>query len=105
MAFSDSVIRYTISSAGWYPLPDTDVAFPYGMKATPRLPDVAPDIEKSLRIPVSVLVGKYDNGRGGRFNKLARIDRTQGQMRLALNNFKIYQKFNRKDGITAPLHQ
>ena len=53
------------------------------MKATPRLPDLAPDIEKFLRIPVSVLVGENDTGRGARFNKSARIDRAQGQTRLA----------------------
>jgi len=82
IAFPDTVMRCAISAAGWYTFPDEAVAFPYGMKAMTGLPFVAPDIEKFLNIPMCVLVGANDTGRGSNLKKSARIDRMQGRTRL-----------------------
>lgn len=82
MAFPDVVKRYAISAAGWYTLPDVNDVFPYGMKANPELPSILPDIDKFLQVPVCVLVGEKDTGRGATVNKSERIDRSQGRTRL-----------------------
>jgi len=106
MAFPDSVIRYAISSPGWYTLPDTTEAFPYGMKENSKLPSISPDIEKFLHIPVCVLVGRNDTGRGAMVNKSERIDRTQGRTRLesAENWVAAINAVARGRGLKPPAH-
>jgi pimeloyl-ACP methyl ester carboxylesterase len=82
MAFPDTVIRYAISSPGWFTSPDTIEAFPYGMKENPKLPNISLDIDKFLHIPVYVMVGENDIVRGAMLNQSERIDRTQGRTRV-----------------------
>lgn len=82
MAHPESVERYAISAAGWYTSPDPSVAFPHGMKAVPKVPNLAANINKFLGVPACVLVGAEDTLRNASLNTSARVDRTQGRTRV-----------------------
>ena len=82
MAHPESVERYAISAAGWYTSPDPSVNFPHGMKAIPKIPDFAANIDRFLGVPVCVLVGAQDTARNASLNTSERVDRTQGRTRV-----------------------
>jgi len=49
--------RVITANAGWYMLPDLNVAFPYGLKNTPVTES---DLKHALQLPVTVLLGTAD---------------------------------------------
>ncbi|MFQ5774700.1 MAG: hypothetical protein ACE5GS_09300 [Kiloniellaceae bacterium] len=82
MAYPEHVIRYAISAAGWYTMPDLAVAYPHGMRVGKKAPGLRLDIERFLRIPACVLVGANDVERDATFKKSAFLDATQGRTRI-----------------------
>lgn len=82
MAHPDDVVRYAISAAGWYTLPDPGLKYPYGTRLGNQLPGVQFDLDKFLRVPVSVLVGERDTVRDKSLNRSARIDARLGKTRI-----------------------
>lgn len=51
------VDQIVAANAGWYTMPDFSVAFPYGLQGA--VVD-RPDLEKSLALPVTILLGNQD---------------------------------------------
>jgi len=51
------LLRVVCANAGWYMLPDLDVAFPYGLRNTP-VTDA--DLRHALGLPLVVLLGTAD---------------------------------------------
>ncbi len=82
MAHPDRVVRYVVSAAGWYTLPDLARPYPYGMKPSRRVPPEARfDIDAFLRIPACVFVGERDTQRDRALNTASTIDSHQGTSR------------------------
>jgi pimeloyl-ACP methyl ester carboxylesterase len=60
MAYPHRVAGAVVAGAGWYTFPDTALKFPYGIRASRRLPGVSFNPEAYLNVPVTVLVGARD---------------------------------------------
>ncbi len=82
MAHPDVVLRYAISGAGWYTMPDAAEPFPYGLRPIDALSDLTFDADRFLKVPGCVLVGEYDTVRDHSLNRSSRIDATQGRNRV-----------------------
>jgi pimeloyl-ACP methyl ester carboxylesterase len=89
MLFPQKVARLNLAAAGWYCLPDTSMAYPYGLGA-----DSTPDsltwarrhgqmLPQYLRLPVRVFVGTADTDRDVNLRQMPALDRIQGATRLA----------------------
>ncbi len=79
----ERVARLAVSSAGWYTLPDTLDAYPYGLAPGPRASQrFRPKLEAFLEIPILVLVGERDVERDSALRKEERVDRRQGLTRV-----------------------
>jgi poly(3-hydroxybutyrate) depolymerase len=50
------MIRAVIANAGWYTIPTTAAAFPYGMNGAPA----GADLDRALAAPVTILLGTAD---------------------------------------------
>ncbi len=83
MVHPERVVRYAVSAAGWYTMPDLARAYPYGMKPGRRVPaDARFDIDAFLRIPACAYVGERDTIRDRALNTAPAIDSHQGTSRL-----------------------
>jgi len=82
MAHPEDVIRYAVSAAGWYTLPDPGLKYPEGVRLDGQLPGVTIDLTKFLRIPVCILVGERDRVRDHSLNRSRSIDTRLGKTRL-----------------------
>ncbi len=82
MAHPDRVARYVASAAGWYTLPDPELAFPYGIGACAERPDLAFRPEAFLAVPGQVLVGARDVKDGPSLRRSGALDAAQGTTRL-----------------------
>jgi poly(3-hydroxybutyrate) depolymerase len=51
------VTRAVAANAGWYTMPDPDVAFPYGLQGSAVGPD---RLRRALQLPLTVLLGEED---------------------------------------------
>lgn len=89
MLFPHRVGRLNLAAAGWYCLPDTSMAYPYGLGA-----DATPDtltwarrhqgaMPEYLRLGVRVFVGTQDTVRDASLRQTPDLDRLQGLTRLA----------------------
>ena len=89
MLYPHKVGRLHLAAAGWYCLPDTGMAHPYGLgaDATPgsltwaRCHDQA--LPSFLRLPVQVYVGTADDARDASLRQTPELDRIQGLTRIA----------------------
>ena len=82
MAHPHRVERAVIAAARWYTFPDTTRKFPYGIRPTRRLPDLAFNPEQYLRVPITVLEGTLDTTEEV-FRNSEMICAQQGEHRLA----------------------
>lgn len=82
MAYPENVVRYVISAAGWYTVPDLSVPYPYGMKPRRKLETPDMDVDAFLRIPACVVVGADDTERDETLNQAEWLDTTQGHTRV-----------------------
>jgi pimeloyl-ACP methyl ester carboxylesterase len=82
MAHPHRVESAVIAGARWYTFPDTHRKFPYGIRSTKRLPDLAFNPEQYLRVPVTVLDGTLDTKKEV-FRNSEMISAWQGEHRLA----------------------
>ncbi len=82
MANPDTIARVAVGAAGWYSLPDPEVAFPLGIGPCPGLDDLSFDPERFLRLPFDVLVGERDTIIDHRLNQAPEINALQGRTRL-----------------------
>ena len=82
MAHPHRVTRAVIAGARWYTFPDTRRKFPFGIRPTRRLPDIALNPEQYLRVPVTVLGGSRDTDTEV-FRHSEMISAWQGEHRLA----------------------
>lgn len=89
MLFPHRVGRLNLAAAGWYCLPDTSMAYPYGIGA-----DATPDtltwarrhqgaMPEYLRLGVRVFIGTNDTLRDASLRQTPDLDRLQGLTRLA----------------------
>ncbi len=81
MAYPDRVAAAVAIAAGWYTMPDMRVRFPYGIRASSRLPYVTFDPRAFLRVPLTVLVGAVDTG-SDNLRRNGRLDASQGSNRV-----------------------
>ncbi len=89
MLYPHRVGRLHLAAAGWYCLPDTSMAYPYGLGA-----DATPDsltwsrrhgqaLPAFLRLCVQVFVGTADRQRDAALRQDAALDQAQGRTRIA----------------------
>ncbi len=64
MAHPDRIERYAVSAVAAYTLPDPHLSFPFGIRVSPDLPDLAPDLRAFLSVPGCVLGSGPHRGRG-----------------------------------------
>ncbi len=89
MLFPHRIGRLHLAAAGWYCLPDTSMAYPYGLgaDATPGALTWARRHSQALpaylRLGVQVYVGTNDTGRDDSLRTGADVDRIQGRDRVA----------------------
>jgi len=76
------VRRYVITAPGWFTLPDPQQRFPYGTRATKRLPGAFFNLREIFKIPYLVTVGSLDTNRDENFRTREKIDLAQGTTRL-----------------------
>jgi len=80
--------RLHLAAAGWYCLPDTSMAYPYGLGAD-KTPDSltwarrhAQALATYLRLSVHVYVGTADDGRDEALRQNTKLDQLQGRTRI-----------------------
>ncbi len=81
MAHPHRVESAVIAGARWYTFPDTKRKFPFGIRSTKRLPDIAFNPEQYLRVRVTVLEGTRDTEEEV-FRNSEEISAQQGKHRL-----------------------
>lgn len=81
MAHPHRVESAVIAGARWYTFPDTTRRFPFGIRSTKRLPDIAFNPEQYLRVRVTVLEGTLDTEEDV-FRNSEEIVAQQGKHRL-----------------------
>jgi pimeloyl-ACP methyl ester carboxylesterase len=81
MAYPDRVAGTAVAAAGWYTFPDFKARFPRGLKL--RQGGTFQFVpEEFLRVPMVVLVGERDLGRGPVLKRSRRLDMQQGLTRV-----------------------
>ncbi len=89
MLYPHKVARLHLAAAGWYCLPDSSMAYPYGLGV-----DAAPvsltwarrhrqALPAFLRLPVRLYVGTADDQRDDALRQSPQLDRGQGPTRIA----------------------
>jgi pimeloyl-ACP methyl ester carboxylesterase len=87
LLYPQMIGKLHLAAAGWYCLPDEDIAFPVGIGAArrPRRRGTADidaamrsQIDQFLRIPLRVYVGEKDTLRDAALRTTALVDRSQG---------------------------
>lgn len=72
----------SITSPGWYTLPDPDLPFPFGIGASERLGGRKLNPEHLLEMPSLLMIGSRDTAREASLNTDPLIDKTQGLNRV-----------------------
>jgi len=72
-----------VVSAGWYTFPDPAHTFPYGVRASSRLPGVRFTLSEAVSVPTLVAVGERDVEPDENLRTTARVVRDQGANRVA----------------------
>ena len=81
MAHPGSVNALALTAPGWFTFPD-DRRYPYGLRRSPRLPDVRIDLAAFCDVHTAVFVGGDDVERDDALRVSERLDRQQGRTRL-----------------------
>lgn len=87
MLFPRRIGRLSLAAAGWYCMPDTDKAYPYGLAARAgRKADWGPrmlaGLDAYLRLPITVYVGANDTDRDTALRRSPHLDGAQGANRF-----------------------
>ncbi|MCD6273186.1 MAG: hypothetical protein J7K30_10155 [Deltaproteobacteria bacterium] len=82
MAYPSHVSGIAIGAAGWYTFPDATQRFPRGIEHDPKLSDIHFKLTEFLSVPVSVLVGQWDDVPDDDLNQSEKINRQQGLSRM-----------------------
>ena len=82
MVGSLPVARLALAAPGWFTMPDTQHAFPYGLGDAPALEGRVADLDRLLSIPVLLTVGAEDTRRDRSLNRNALVEASQGKTRL-----------------------
>ncbi len=82
MVGSLPVARLALAAPGWFTMPDTQHAFPYGLGDAPVLEGRVADLDRLLSIPVLLTVGADDTRRDRSLNRNALVEASQGKTRL-----------------------
>jgi len=89
MLYPHKVARLHLTAAGWYCLPDTSMAYPYGLGVDATRGSLTwarrhqQALPAFLRLPVRVYVGTADDQRDGALRQSPQLDRGQGPTRIA----------------------
>ncbi|MCA8950252.1 MAG: hypothetical protein KDE27_12175, partial [Planctomycetes bacterium] len=73
----ERVARLAVASAGWYTLPDEQLAFPLGLRGA------GARLDEFLRLPQRVFVGDADVASDAGLNRTPEIEAAQGRTRVA----------------------
>ncbi|HKQ56667.1 MAG TPA: hypothetical protein VJY35_02255 [Candidatus Eisenbacteria bacterium] len=81
MAYPHRVAAAVVVAAGWYTLPNPRRPFPYGIRRIRSLPDLRPDADEFLRVPMTAIAGTVDAGLGSprQTQRALRQGRTRAQ--------------------------
>ncbi len=106
LAHPHQVLTLAVGAAGWYTFPDPQQRYPYGLRASKRLPDLRFEPRNFLRIPTLVAVGSGDNCADPELNIRPRIVAQQGASRLerGRNWIVAMEEAARHHGFDTPYH-
>lgn len=82
LAYPERVAAVIMIAAGWYTFPDAACAYPYGIRPSARMPDLAFRPSAFLRVPMLVALGDADVASDARLRRSARLDEQQGCSRV-----------------------
>lgn len=82
MAHPERVVAAVAVASGWYTFPDAGRRYPYGTRATKKLPGVRFNPEAFLRVPILVAVGDADCERTRSMRQSEAVDLQQGLTRV-----------------------
>jgi pimeloyl-ACP methyl ester carboxylesterase len=82
MAHARRVRAAVVASAGWYTLPDSDRAYPQGLRVAGDLAGVRFELRALLAVAMRVFVGGADVDRDESLRRSRAIDRRQGRHRV-----------------------
>lgn len=104
MLFPRRISRLSIAAAGWYCMPDTDTAYPYGLAArVGRKADWGPrmlaGLNAYLRLSITILVGANDTVRDAALRRSPHLDAAQGA-----NRFERARRYHASLSELARLH-
>ncbi len=104
MVHPHRVRAMALGSAGWYTMPNHD-RYPYGLRLSGELPDVAFLPPRFLRVPARVYVGDEDIERDKALNRHHRVEKKQGPHRVARAKswMKAMNRRARKLGLSQPV--
>lgn len=75
------VMAAALGAPGWYTFPDQKAPYPRGLSIDADEAGYGLDLERSLRVPMAVFVGKHDTARDVSLNTRRKIDDQQGRTR------------------------
>ena len=82
MAYPERVRACATTAAGWYTLPDPAAVYPYGLQLRTGSVGTHFDPRRFLCVPMLVLVGGHDTGRGVSLRTSPRLNQEQGSTRI-----------------------
>lgn len=82
LAHPSEVTRLVVAAAGWYTMPDPDLAYPHGLASSAAMEPGWADLDAFLGLPMRVLVGDRDVARDVNLNTAPAVDELQGRHRL-----------------------
>lgn len=102
--YPDRIATLNVCSAGWYTLPNTEIRYPYGLQGWPEWLG-EPHLDAMVQLPMLGLVGDRDRQRDAALRQSARLDRCQGQDRVARAQSWVEQMNQRRSeqGLDTPV--
>lgn len=87
MLYPRRINRLSIAAAGWYCMPDSNTAYPYGLAARPESTSkwgahMLAGLDAYLRLPINIIIGVDDNISDKALRREPALDTAQGVNRL-----------------------
>lgn len=82
MLYPERIQKLVLMAPGWYTFPDTETAYPEGLKTSGEFENLQLYPKGLLSFPIEVIVGERDNRRDKKLNCSDTIDQNQGRNRL-----------------------
>lgn len=105
MAYPKQIRSAVIAASGWYTFPETELAYPRGVRQPKKLKGVTFSPHEFLRVRQHLIVGDQDTARGAGLNRSKSLDRQQGRTRVerATRWMEAMNEAAESLGLTAPI--